>query len=156
MIIISHRANIVGPNKEKENTMESILHCITRYKLHVEIDIHVENKQLCLGHDSFDSNRVVDLEVFRNVFLFNRDKLWIHCKNLNALLFCQEFLPEFNYFGHNNDDFVLTSKGYIFTRPGTLPGKNVICVMPEMFDTSNIDLTQYTGILTDYPLLYSK
>jgi len=38
--------------------------------------------------------------------------LWIHCKNLKAL----ELVPsETNYFWHQNDDFTLTSKGYIWT-----------------------------------------
>jgi hypothetical protein len=155
MIIISHRANINGPNKFEENTFSAVIKCLTQYNLHVEIDIHVQDEIISFGHDSFNIETIIDLYSFRSAFSKHKDRLWIHCKNLEALIYCQKNLSAYNYFGHNNDEFVLTSKKYIFTRPGTTAGKNVICVMPELIKDS-IDITKYAGVLTDYPLLYSK
>ena len=48
----------------------------------------------------------------------NINHLWIHCKNLEALEHFAKIDKPFNYFWHQEDDFTLTSQGYIWTYPG--------------------------------------
>jgi hypothetical protein len=149
MKIISHRANLLGANPKKENKISSIIKCIEKYDLDVEIDVRCYNNKLYLTHDDNKKGLLTPskLEILKKY----KKKLWVHCKNLDAIIFMQNNLKDFNYFGHSDDEFVLTSKKYIFTRPGITGGKNVICVMPELVDIT-IDFGSYYGILTDYPL----
>jgi hypothetical protein len=57
---------------------------------------------------------------------------WIHCKNLEALEFLNQTFPHLNYFWHQNDDYTMTSCGFIWAYPGVDPGKNGVLVMPEV------------------------
>lgn len=149
MKFISHRGNTIGPEPEKENKIETIIQCIEKHNLDVEIDIFVKDGIMFLTHDDNESGMVNEkhLEILKTY----KDRLWIHCKNLEALIYMQTQLPDFNYFGHSNDDFVLTSKKYIFTRPGIAGGERVICVMPEMASKTDT-FENYFAVLTDYPL----
>ena len=49
MLLISHRGNLSGPNKNLENNPEHILTVIKKYN--VEIDLWCKNGKLFLGHD---------------------------------------------------------------------------------------------------------
>ena len=51
-----------------------------------------------------------------------KDNLWIHCKNIEALYEFAHATSGFNYFWHQEDDFTLTSSGFIWT----YPNKNVL------------------------------
>jgi glycerophosphoryl diester phosphodiesterase len=154
-VVISHRGNINGPDPLNENKIESIVLCIEKYSLNVEIDIHVKQDDIYLTHDDIVCNSLTDEE--KKILIRYKDYLWIHCKNIEAISFMSKFYPEFNYFGHSNDDFVLTSKGYIFTKPSKAMGSNIICVMPEMVENITNDIIySCKGILTDYPLKYEK
>jgi hypothetical protein len=151
MKIISHRANINGSNTAKENKIQSIVKCIEKYKLDVEIDIRGYNNKIYLTHDDNKKGLLSTKKI--EILKKYKKYLWVHCKNLEAIIYMQKNLKDFNYFGHSNDDFVLTSKKYIFTKPGITGGKNVICVMPELSNTP-IDFNSYYGILTDNPLKF--
>ena len=155
MRVISHRGNLYGPNKDTENKIDCVVDCLNK-KLEVEIDIHVKNNNLYLDHDGNLNNPLSAISLAEFFFLFEdyKDKLWIHCKNLESIIFCQQHLCNYNYFGHSNDEFVLTSKGYIFTRPGVNYGKNIVCVMPELIKLNINEVKKYNLVLTDYPLLY--
>jgi hypothetical protein len=148
MKIIAHRANLNGPDRETENTYKSIKKAIN-LGFDVEIDVWYVNKQLYIGHD-FDKARYYD-----NIesFLYSYYKfLWIHCKNIEAMI---HLLPitSLNLFGHDNDEFVLTTHHNIFRRPGLPPNKNSIIVMPEMTPIyTEEDLNNCYGICTDYPI----
>jgi hypothetical protein len=51
--------------------------------------------------------------------------LWIHCKNLAAL----QMMPRTcNFFWHQQDDFTLTSHGYIWTFPEKTTGRTSVIV----------------------------
>ena len=50
MKIIAHRANIAGPNQNKENSINNIFQCIDS-NFDVEIDIRVIKEKIYLGHD---------------------------------------------------------------------------------------------------------
>lgn len=155
MRVIAHRGNLDGPNKLQENTIKSAFECLYR-DLDIELDIHVKNNNLYLDHDGIIDNTTpfITLSDFYNLFKSYQNNLWIHCKNLEAIIFCQANLPQYNYFGHSNDEFVLTSKGYIFTRPNVSAGKNVVCVMPELCNLKLEEVKKYEFVLTDYPLHY--
>lgn len=112
MIFIAHRGNTDGPRPEKENTQDYILDAINK-GYDAEVDVWAD-KKLWLGHD--EPQYQVDLKFFINNF----NKLWIHCKNLEAVDILSEF-NLLNFFWHQADDFTLTSKNFIWT----YPGKNV-------------------------------
>lgn len=154
MKIICHRGNLYGPNAKEENTIVSINKCLTETNFDVEIDIHCVNDTIYLGHD-LPTAKQLSLKDFANFFQVFKNRLWVHCKNIEALICCREYIKEYNYFGHSNDEGVLTSKGYIFTRPGVCCGKGVICVMPELLSIDKKDIINCEGILTDFPFLYS-
>lgn len=44
--------------------------------------------------------------------------MWIHCKNFEALDYFSKQKENYNYFWHQEDDFTITSKGFIWTYPG--------------------------------------
>jgi hypothetical protein len=147
--IISHRGNINGPNKIRENVIPYIVECIEKYSLDVEIDLRFQNNQLYLTHDELftEENKITDLTFLQQY----KDHLWLHCKDFETLIYANNTLIDFNYFGHCNDPFVLTSKKYIFTSPGNLTGDRVVCVMPELV-TKSLNFSSYCAVLTDYPL----
>ena len=63
MILISHRGNINGPNKDKENSLSYIQEAIN-LGYDVEIDLWVINGELFLGHDS--PQYIVNFEWIKN------------------------------------------------------------------------------------------
>jgi hypothetical protein len=109
MILVSHRGNISGPNPEKENHPDYIKEALSK-GYDTELDLWANNK-LWLGHDK------PQYEIGLKFLFDNFSKLWIHCKNLDAIDVLSEF-KVFNYFWHENDDFTLTSKNFIWTYPG--------------------------------------
>ena len=98
------------------------------------------NNEYYLGHDTPDYK--IELSFMTNL----KDKLWIHCKNFEALNELSK-IKELNIFWHENDGYTLTSHQYIWTYPAMKTSDNSIIVMPEWndfcFDTGY-------GICTDY------
>lgn len=147
MQLISHRGNIFGPIPEKENH-PNYIDCAINDGYHVEIDIRVINGEIWLGHD--DPQYKISNEWLND----RRCNLWIHCKNIDSLYeFCTS-KDDYNYFWHQNDDFTLTNKNYIWTYPGKSYTSKSIIVMPELF-TDIYNLTNYKtyscyGICSDY------
>jgi hypothetical protein len=115
MKLISHRGNLLGKSKYENdpNQVESVLHM----GHDCEIDFWFVNNKYYLGHDE------PVYEVKRS--FLQQKGLWIHCKNLEAL---EQIPSKTNYFWHQNDDFTLTSKGYIWTFPEKNVGKKSIIV----------------------------
>lgn len=151
MILISHRGNIDGPNKEMENNPEYILNAIA-HGYNVEIDLWLVDNKLYLGHDEpqYEINKK---------FLHN-SKLWVHCKNIEALDYLSNLGFDFSldnpdYFFHDTDAAVLTSNGYIWTYPGNVLGKNSICVLPE-WNNLKLEDINCLGICSDYIKNYKK
>jgi hypothetical protein len=107
MKLISHRGNIVGPNPSRENSPSYIDTAISA-GYDVEIDVNVINGVIYLGHDT------PDYEVTKNWLIKRKDKLWIHCKNLEAATILSGLDVSLQLFCHTADPFVLTSNGYIW------------------------------------------
>ena len=150
MKIIAHRANINGPISKNENQKSSIKDCLD-LGYEVEIDIRSLEGKLYLGHDK--PQLIINIEELRMI----KNKVWVHCKNLQALSFFRQIDEEFNYFWHEEDSYTLTSKGYIWAYPGEELSPECICVMPEI--NSSLDKIKdlknicVSGICTDYPIL---
>jgi hypothetical protein len=139
MKLISHRGNINGPIKEKENTIDYILQAIND-GFDCEIDIWKIDDYLYLGHDNPEN--LVDYSFLQKY----NDKLWIHCKNVQALAFLKD---KFNCFYHNQDMYTLTSHGYIWGNINSDIDENIIDVMPEL-STKNNRSKACMGICSDY------
>ncbi|WP_269622120.1 hypothetical protein [Prochlorococcus marinus] len=153
MKIIAHRANINGSNKNTENTLIQIDKCIS-FGYDVEIDLRLIDDQLFLGHDE-PLNKIS-----KEKLLSLKDNLWVHCKNIEVLnMFSADKIlsQEINYFWHQKDSYTLTSKGYIWSYPGSAISTRCIYVLPEMIIGSEKLMSFYNsysniaGCCTDYP-----
>ena len=144
--IIAHRGNIFGPKKEKENHPDYITNAILE-GYDVEVDLWRENNKWILGHD-FPQYEI--REEFLDKLTLGQ-YLWTHMKNGEALnyAFTNMKYKEWNYFWHQEDDFTLTSKGYIWTYPGKRLFQNSIAVMPECSNYNLESLKKCYAICTD-------
>jgi len=138
MILISHRGNIDGPNQKRENSPEYIMEALSS-GFDVEIDVWYKEKEWFLGHD----NPNYKIEI--NWLLERESKLWIHCKNLESLVEIKNYC--LHYFWHENDEFTLTSKNYIWAYPRKIPIKKSIVLLPELFLN---DVKGCKGICSDF------
>jgi hypothetical protein len=141
MIWISHRANIQGPDPDRENNLLSILDLLQK-NIHVEIDVWHNGKELFLGHDlpncAFDLN---EIEKYKSL-------VYIHCKNFEALDY---FIgSNWNYFFHDADEFTLTSDQKIWTYPNKIVGKNSIIVCKTLEEQKFYKNTDCFGICSDW------
>jgi len=151
MKIISHRGNLNGPNKNLENRLDTIEKAI-QLGFDVEVDIWLIENQLYLGHNK------PQYKVDKKILSSHKEKLWIHCKNLESLVFFENE-KDFHYFWHDKDEYTLTSKNFIWSFPTMYKNKNIIAVMPELVtDTKtiqkHINEKKWIGICTDYPTNY--
>jgi len=141
MIFIAHRGLTQGPNSEIENSPDLILESISQ-GFECEIDLWIINQKIYLGHDQAQYQISSDW--------LDKSGLWIHAKNLEALSYL--YTTKYNYFWHENDQYVVTSHGYIWAHPASSLTENCIMVMPEYVDSTlnNIRRQVYKGICSDY------
>jgi hypothetical protein len=132
MIFIAHRALYKGPDPEKENSVAQIEKAINA-GFDCEIDVRLIDDKWFLGHDR------PDYEVSVDFFEDHSDKLWIHCKNLEALDGMNDkncslnAARQLHFFWHQEDDFSLTSEKYIWSYPGKpVASEGGILVLPEI------------------------
>ena len=146
MILISHRGNLNGKNESLENNPNYIDNAISK-GYDVEIDIWYKDGLLWLGHDEPKYKITID-------FIKERiSKLWIHCKNVEAIQYFmnhKDVGQYCHYFWHQNDDYTLTSHGFIWTFPDKKLSisRNTICVLPELGYSGNFN--KCYGICTDF------
>ena len=152
MKLISHRGNVVGRMESWENEPTYIDLAISK-GYDVEVDAWYKDNIMWLGHDEPMYHPFGGIGFFYE----RREKLWIHCKNHEAIeYFSKQYHKEhhtYNFFWHQNDDITLTSKGYIWAYPGKQPIKDSIAVMPEYFDD---DVSQCIAICSDVIEKYKK
>lgn len=149
MILISHRGNINGKIVERENHPEYINEAIS-LGYDVEIDIWGIDGELFLGHD--EPQYPTDFDWLKE----RSSNLWIHCKNIDALLYFTDIdysLELFNYFWHETDTVTLTSENWIWAFPGKQPINGSIAVLPEIY---NDDVSDAAGVCSDYIEKYKK
>ena len=136
MIFISHRGNISGIRSNDENN-PNYINVALKLGYEVEVDVRFENGKFFLGHDL--SQYHVDIQ-----FLLN-SKIWCHAKTKEALEALEKIKA--HYFWHQEDDYTITSKGYIWTYPGKKLFHKSICVLPEKHDYENFNCL---GICSDF------
>jgi len=146
MILISHRGNISGPMESWENEPTYIDLAISK-GYNVEVDVWYVDGIFYLGHDKPQYG--VDFRWFRDRIT----KLWIHCKNIEAVEWFNNSTYNYNYFWHQEDTLTLTSHKYIWVYPGKQPVKNSIAVMPEL---NNDNIQDCLGICSDNILKYKN
>jgi hypothetical protein len=140
MFFISHRGNLNGINQHEENKPNYIFNALSK-NFDVEVDIWFTDGSFFLGHDKPEFS-------INEEFLSNK-KIWFHAKNVEALN--QLNIRGLHCFWHQNDDVVLTSKGFLWTYPGKQLTKNSICVLPEI---SNLPVVDCAGFCSDFILKY--
>lgn len=139
--LISHRGNINGKIVERENHPDYIDEAIAS-GYDVEIDVWMVDNEFFLGHDE------PQYKVIYNWLATRYEKLWIHCKNVDAIDWFNQ--NGFNYFWHQNDDYTLTSKNIIWVYPGQKLTANSICVLPEINNLDKYILNECLGVCSDY------
>lgn len=144
MILISHRGNLNGKILEKENHPDYIDAAI-KEGFDVEIDVWFNDGVLYLGHDA------IQYQISSDWLKQRIGELWVHCKNIDAIEWFNQYGQNFNYFWHQEDRVTLTSKAYIWAYPGNQPIERSIAVMPELNDDK---LTKCMGICSDYIIKY--
>jgi hypothetical protein len=137
LVKIAHRGNTSGPSK-LENSPEYIQAALDA-GYDAEVDVWVINDKFYLGHDSPEYS--VDYDWLEARI----SSLWIHCKNLDALQTFSECEDLFNFFWHQEDDFTLTSWGFIWTYPGKDVRENSVIV--DLDGDNNYDCY---GLCSDY------
>jgi hypothetical protein len=142
MKLISHRGNLEGSIKEMENHPNYIDKALS-LGFDAEIDIHVTNQDIYLGHDS--GQYLINL----NWLFERRDMIWIHCKNIQAIELM--YNSDLHFFWHQNDTLTVTSKKFIWAFPGNQPIENSVAVMPEIYDDN---INSCIGICSDFILKY--
>ena len=140
MILISHRGNINGKFESYENEPNYIDLALSK-GYDVEIDVWYVDGLLYLGHDKPQYG--INFKWIQDRF----DKLWVHCKNIESVVFFKECEYDINYFWHQEDALTLTSQKHIWVYPGKQPIKNSIAVMPEIH---NEDTSNCFGVCSDY------
>lgn len=150
MKIIAHRGNLDGPNPELENTPDHIFNAMN-HNFNVEVDVWGIDNELWLGHDK-PLHKMGDS--FGHYDYLGDSTIWYHCKNIEAVIICDEQgHGGTNFFFHDSDDMTLTSGGYFWTYPNKpLLSRRSICVMPEL---NNQDVPKHIyGVCTDFPMKY--
>lgn len=147
MKLIAHRGNVAGPNIDLENNPKYVEEALAT-GFDAEIDLWFVDSELkfYLGHDT--PQYVISYEWLEN----HAKHLWIHCKN-NKSIFEMSKIKQFNYFWHQNDDYTITSAGYIWAYPGQETNSNSILVLPENnSDIFKMDLSKVNsfGVCSDY------
>lgn len=144
MKIISHRGNIIGPVKEKENR-PSYIDCAIGLGYEVEIDLRFIDGQFWLGHDE------PQYKINESWMKPRKEKLWFHCKDVNSVLELLKLNGDYKYFCHSQDDYVITSYNKIWVHD--LNGKiNHECIIPLLDYDSIINYKNEKpyAVCTDY------
>lgn len=136
---ISHRGNLDGSISERENHPTYIDEALAA-GYEVEIDVWVIEGTFSLGHD------IPEWGVSMYWLTERSDKLWIHCKNIEAVEWFSS-IPGFWWFWHENDTMTLTSAGHKWVYPGKQPIERSIAVMPEIHQD---DISKCIGVCSDY------
>jgi hypothetical protein len=154
MILISHRGNTNGIFESWENEPTYVDKAI-KDGYDVEIDVWYEKGKPSKYTESGYSPGIIylghDKPLYGIDFRWIRDRfprLWIHCKNVEAVEFFSNCGYPLNYFWHQTDDIALTSLKHIWTYPGKTIHNGAIAVLPELHP--GWDISEAGGVCSDY------
>jgi len=167
MKIIAHRGNLNGPKGSKYENSPSYLIEAMNAGFCVEVDIWIvrdgDDKKLFFGHDK--PQHLVDSKFFEIGKYDPMDRIYFHCKNLDAMLFCHvinvadAFGPGCKFFSHDKDPYTLVSDGSIWTYPDPDNELSTLSI-PVVYDrhsTWDFDrLKKCEGICTDDALYFDS
>ena len=143
MKVISHRGNLIGKDLKRENNPIYVKQLLQK-GMDVEVDVWWARGKWFLGHD-FPLHRV-------SKSFLSLEGLWCHAKNQQALTKMIR-KKKIHCFWHQNDDYTITSRGYIWTYPGKKTGHHAVAVyLPR----GKKKLEGAFGVCTDYPLWWLK
>jgi len=142
MIFISHRGNIEGIVSERENSPDYIDEAI-KAGYEVEIDVRCKEGSLFLGHD------YAQHPITLSWLLYRKNDLWLHIKDYESLFIIDGH--DLRYFWHQQDDFTLTSDGYIWSHDF----KNKMthrCIVPllSLSEVKEYSQTDFYAVCSDY------
>mmetsp|Transcript_5444 Transcript_5444/g.7355 ORF Transcript_5444/g.7355 Transcript_5444/m.7355 type:complete len:420 (+) Transcript_5444:61-1320(+) len=149
--LIAHRGNMRGPDWGAENDPNTMAATLQKFpELQMEVDLWVIEPEytLWLGHDGPEHKIMPEwLERYKT-------QLVVHGKNILAAHYAIEH--DLECFGHDYDEYVMTSKGCIWRYPrADIPiTSKTIVVMPEyeLRKFTENDLHSSFKICTDYVL----
>ena len=141
MILISHRGNIDSIIIKRENTQSYIQEAID-LGYDVEVDVWYMDNTFWLGHDT------LQYEVGIDWLLDRKDKLWVHCKNFEALTELVD--TELRVFYHKEEDYTIISDKHIWAH--NLKNIDDKCIIPLLSKTElktwkSVDVH---GVCSDY------
>lgn len=138
-IVISHRGNLNSRDVSLENDPRNIKYLLN-LGVFCEVDCWYMNSEFYLGHDT-------NQYLIRESFLEN-PRLFVHAKNVSALYKMLQN-PKIHCFAHNNDDFVLTSRGFVWqAHYNNLTNRTIVV---DLSKNPNYNVQSY-GICVDYVL----
>ena len=139
MKLISHRGNTTERKPDLENHPDYIMDA---YKsgFNVEIDVWNIEGEFYLGHD--EPTYQVDWK-----FLI-RHGFWCHAKNFEALHRMRHCGA--HCFWHQEDEYTLTSEGFIWTYPGKKIGSQSVIVCKTEKETIDACKQRLYGICSDF------
>lgn len=122
MRLIAHRGNFNGPNPARENRLDYLKEAIDA-GFDVEVDIWEIDGKFFLGHDA--PTHQVSWEEIKMLQPYS----WFHAKNLQVLTTLLSH--RLHVFFHDQDEYTLTSRGFIWAYSGKDIGANGVACMPE-------------------------
>jgi hypothetical protein len=132
MKLIAHRGLTVGPDSGAIENHPAQISFALLLGYDVEVDVWFIDHEWWLGHS--EPERKVEKDFIRT------PKLWLHCKNLEALHELTWYGLDYGdpqYFWHQNDDYTLTSHGNIWTHiDGRLVTDKSVLVLDDEIDES--------------------
>lgn len=136
-ILIAHRGNVDGPNKERENSPSYLREALDK-GFHVECDIRHTSDGFFLGHD-FPEHAIDD-----QGFLF-RSGVWVHAKDWDTF-FAMRNLRVPIYFFQEDEPYSVVSNGEIWANiHKARPGVILVDLPGEYVNTNNVK-----GFCSDY------
>jgi len=141
MILISHRGNIDGVILKRENTKSYIQEAID-LGYDVEVDVRYVDGKFLFGHD------FGQYEVELQWLLNRKDKLWVHCKDFEAL---SELIDtKIRVFYHQKEDYTIISDNHIWAH--NLNNIDNKCIIPLLSDDELMkwNPADVYGICSDY------
>jgi hypothetical protein len=145
MILISHRANLNGPDGKRDNNPKCVKE-VLKMGLDCEIDVWYNRGKIWLGH-GFAKHEVDES------FLTQKG-LWCNAKNYEAIVILKKLNT--NFFYHKDDSFSVTSKGNIWCYPSYHVYLDGVNTLPEINNLPENELKKCFGICTDFVEKYKK
>jgi len=138
LLLISHRGNISGTSVLENNP--TYLDKAVNLGYNVEVDVWKIGHKIYLGHDGPEYQ--VKKDYLKN------ENFWCHAKNLNALHWMLQ--EEILCFWHQEDDYTMTSNGFIWTYPLKDVTEKSIIVCKTLEDTLKYSKMNVYGICSDH------